>query len=146
MNELILIVDDEEDVAQVMRYNLQRAGYRTVVAEDGEQALRTVRFCPPDLVLLDLMLPEMDGWEVCRVLRGSEQARDTPIVMVTAAATEEARVLSLRVGADDFVAKPFHFDALLMKVRKLLDARQGTERVVGCPSPAAPLADAGGPL
>ncbi len=146
MNELILIVDDEDDVAQVMRYNLQKAGYRTVVAENGEQALRTVRVCPPDLVLLDLMLPEMDGWEVCRVLRASEQARDTPVVMVTAAATEEARVLSLRVGADDFVAKPFPMQALLRKVRKLLDGRQGTERVVrGCPSPDA-LAEAESPL
>ncbi len=123
MNELILIVEDEEDVAEVMRYNLQKAGYRTVVAEDGEQALRTVRFCPPDLILLDLMLPEMDGWEVCRVLRGSEQARETPVVMVTAADTEEARILSLRVGADDFVAKPFSMQALIAKIREILDTR-----------------------
>ncbi len=127
MNELILIVEDEEDVAEVMRYNLQKAGYRTVVAEDGEQALRTVRFCPPDLILLDLMLPEMDGWEVCRVLRGSEQARETPVVMVTAADTEEARVLSLRVGADDFIAKPFSIHLLITKIRKILDTRQETE-------------------
>ncbi len=129
MNELILIVEDEEDVAQVMRYNLQMAGYRTVVSADGEQALRQVRCCAPDLVLLDIMLPEMDGWEVCRILRGSEQAAKTPVIMVTALATEEARILSLRVGADDFITKPFSLHALLLKVRMILDARRELERL-----------------
>ncbi len=124
MNELILIVEDEEDVAQVMRYNLQKAGYRTIVAEDGEQALRAVRYGGPDLVLLDLMLPGMDGWEVCRILRGSEQAATTPVIMVTAVANEEARVLSLRAGADDFIAKPFSINALITRIRTVLDARQ----------------------
>ncbi len=124
MNELILIVEDEEDVAQVMRYNLQKAGYRTIVAEDGEQALSAVRYGDPDLVLLDLMLPGMDGWEVCRILRGSEQAATTPVIMVTAVANEESRVLSLRAGADDFLAKPFSVDALITRIRRILDARR----------------------
>lgn len=124
MNELILIVEDEEDVAQLLRYNLQKAGYRTVVAPDGVQALRIVRLGEPDLVLLDLMLPEMNGWEVCRVMRGSEQAETTPVIMLTALSDEDARLRGLKCGADDYITKPFSLPTLLLKVRRLLDQRQ----------------------
>jgi signal transduction histidine kinase len=121
MNELILIVEDEEDIAEVLRYNLQKSGYRTVVATDGAQALRAVHYGNPDLILLDIMLPEMDGWDVCRIIRDSEQAPTVPIIMVTALSMEEARLQGLRVGADDYLTKPFSVRELLLKVRKTLD-------------------------
>jgi signal transduction histidine kinase len=91
------------------------------VAADGAQALRAVRLGEPDLVLLDLMLPEMDGWEVCRILRGSEQAASTPVIMLTAFSGEEARIRGLQSGADDFITKPFSVREVLLKVRMLLD-------------------------
>lgn len=121
MNELILIVEDEGDVAELLRYNLQQAGYRTVVAEDGAQALRAVQYGDPDLILLDVMLPEMDGWQVCRIIRGSERASGVPIIMLSALNMEEARVQGLRIGADDYVTKPFSIQELLLRVRCALD-------------------------
>ena len=121
MKELVLIVEDESDVAQLLRYNLQKAGCRTVEATDGAEALRAVRLDQPDLVLLDLMLPGMDGWEVCRILRSSEQTASTPIIMLTALSGEEARVRGLQCGADDFITKPFSVREVLLKVRMLLD-------------------------
>jgi signal transduction histidine kinase len=121
MNELVLIVEDEKDIAQLLRYNLQKAGYRTVVAYDGDQALSVERFGKPDLVLLDIMLPERDGWEVCRRMRASEQSQATPIIMITALDAEESRLRGLQIGADDYLAKPFSVREVLLKVRKLLD-------------------------
>jgi DNA-binding response OmpR family regulator len=121
MSELILIVEDEKSVADLLRYNLQKAGYRTVVAPDGEQALRNVRFGEPSLVLLDILLPEMDGWEVCRIIRNSERGAFLPVLMMTALASEETRIRGLRAGADDFIAKPFSPGELLFKMRNLLD-------------------------
>src|SRR5512139_4187753 len=121
MNELILIVEDEGDVAELLRYNLQQAGYRTVVAEDGAQALGAVQYGDPDLILLDVMLPEMDGWQVCRIIRGSERASGVPIIMLSALNMEEARVQGLRIGADDYVTKPFSIQELLLRVRCALD-------------------------
>lgn len=121
MNELVLIVEDEKDIAQLLRYNLQKAGYRTVVACDGDQALSVARCGKPDLVLLDIMLPERDGWEVCRRLRASEQAAATPIIMITALDAEESRLRGLQTGADDYITKPFSVCEVLLKVRKLLD-------------------------
>ena len=101
MNELILIVEDEEDVAELLRYNLKKQGYRTVVAYDGEQALQAVQYGNPDLILLDIMLPEMDGWTVCRIIRDSERGANIPVIMVTALSMEEARIQGLQLGADD---------------------------------------------
>jgi len=120
MNELVLIVEDEQDVAQLLRYNLQKAGYRTVVAYDGDQALSVTRFSKPDLVLLDLMLPERDGWDVCRRIRASELA-DTPIIMLSALDSEDFRLRGLQTGADDYISKPFSVREILLRVRKLLD-------------------------
>lgn len=123
MNELVLIVEDEDTIAQLLRYNLQKAGYRTVIAADGAQALRSARMGEPDLVLLDLMLPELDGWEVCRILRSSEQAATVPIIMLTALTGDEAKIRGLQYGADDFITKPFSVQALLLKIRRTLDQR-----------------------
>jgi len=129
MNELILIVEDEEDVAELLRYNLQKQGYRTVVASDGEQALRAVQYGDPDLVLLDIMLPEMDGWAVCRIIRESERGASLPVIMVTALSMEEARVQGLRLGADDYVTKPFSLPELLLRIRRLLDRDQALKEL-----------------
>ncbi|MDH4163948.1 MAG: response regulator [Nitrospirota bacterium] len=121
MNELVLIVEDERSLTELLGYNLQKAGYRTAVAENGAQAIRNVRSEVPDIVLLDILLPEMDGWEVCRMLRNSKQGSTLPIIMVTALASEDIRIRGLREGADDVIAKPFVVGELLFKVRKLLD-------------------------
>ena len=121
MNELILIVEDEEDVAELLRYNLKKQGYRTVVAYDGEQALQAVQYGNPDLILLDIMLPEMDGWTVCRIIRDSERGANIPVIMVTALSMEEARIQGLQLGADDYVTKPFSVPEMLLRVRRLLD-------------------------
>jgi len=121
MNELVLIVEDEKDVAQLLRYNLQKAGYRTVVAADGDHALSVARFSKPDLILLDLMLPERDGWDVCRRLRTSEFAASTPIIMITALDGEEFRLRGLQEGADDYIPKPFSVREVVLRVKKLLD-------------------------
>jgi CheY-like chemotaxis protein len=126
MNELILIVEDEEDIAQVMRYNLQKAGYRTVVASDGEQALRAVRFGEPDLVLLDLMLPEMDGFEFVEAFRRHESWRSIPVVVLTARdlSAEDHQRLNGRVQR--IVQKgTWTREALLREVRELMTASLG---------------------
>jgi signal transduction histidine kinase len=124
MNEFILIVEDEEDVAELLRYNLRKTGYRTMIAGDGARALRLVQYGMPDLILLDIMLPEMDGWEVCRILRESEQAALVPVIMLSALSTEEARIRGLLLGADDYLNKPFSMQELLLKVRRALDQRK----------------------
>ncbi len=103
----ILVVEDEPDIRELVRYNLEQAGFRVVEAEDGEAALLQVRSEQPALVVLDLMLPEGDGLEICRVLRGERQTAGLPIVMLTAKAAEVDRVLGLEFGADDYVTKPF---------------------------------------
>src|SRR5437762_2931329 len=100
----ILVVDDDPTVRDVVRRYLERAGHRVLLAADGEQALRAAERSEPDLVVLDLMLPSMDGLEVCRRLRARSAV---PVVMLTALGEEEDRVLGLQLGADDYVTKPF---------------------------------------
>ena len=116
----ILVVEDEPDIRELVRYNLEQAGFRVVEAEDGEMALDKVRSEQPALVLLDLMLPEGDGLEVCRILRGERQTAALPIVMLTAKAAEVDRVLGLEFGADDYVTKPFSPRELVARVRAVL--------------------------
>lgn len=120
----ILVVDDEPDIAEVMRYNLAREGYRVVVATSGEQALRDVRRVMPDLVVLDLMLPGMDGLEVCKTLRAAEETAPLPVIMVTAKAEDADIVSGLEIGADDYVTKPFSPRVLLARVKTLLNKRR----------------------
>jgi DNA-binding response OmpR family regulator len=103
----ILIVEDEPDIRELVRYNLEHAGFRVIEADDGETALHKVRSEQPALVILDLMLPEGDGLEVCRILRGERETAALPIVMLTAKAAEVDRVLGLEFGADDYVTKTF---------------------------------------
>jgi len=113
----VLLVDDEATLVATLRYNLEREGYRVVTASDGDKALTVARQERPDLVLLDLMLPVIDGLEVCRILR---RETSVPILMLTARAGEVDKVVGLELGADDYVTKPFSTRELLARVRALL--------------------------
>jgi len=125
MQETILIVEDEEDVAEMIRYNLEKESYRTFVAYSGAEALEAAHVHTPDLVLLDIMLPDLSGWEVCRILRDNAKSRSIPILMLTALSSEEAHIKGLSLGADDFLTKPFSIKELLLRIRKMID-RQHT--------------------
>jgi two-component system, OmpR family, alkaline phosphatase synthesis response regulator PhoP len=118
----ILIVDDEQPIVDVLTYNLKRAQYAVVVAWDGEQALALALREQPDLIILDLMLPKLDGVEVCRALRS--RGCETPIIMLTARDEEIDRVLGLELGADDYVVKPFSVRELLARVKAVLRRTQ----------------------
>jgi two-component system response regulator VicR len=113
----ILIVDDEPPIIDVLAYNLKRANYEVLIARDGEEALAQARREQPDLIILDLMLPYLDGLEVCRSLR---RERDVPIIMLTARDDEVDRVVGLELGADDYVVKPFSVRELLARVKNVL--------------------------
>jgi two-component system response regulator VicR len=117
MSPKILIVDDEPPIVDVLSYNLRQANYEVLVAWDGEQALDLARREQPDLVILDLMLPQLDGLEVCRILR---RERDVPIIMLTARDAEVDRVVGLELGADDYVVKPFSVRELMVRVKNVL--------------------------
>jgi DNA-binding response OmpR family regulator len=116
----ILVVDDEPVLVETMAYNLEQAGYLVITAADGSTALEAARREPPDLIILDIMLPEMDGLEVCRQLRRESNTAMTPIMMLTAKGDEIDKVVGLEVGADDYVTKPFGRRELLARVRALL--------------------------
>ena len=120
MKPLILIVEDEPPLVEVIRYNLENKGYRTAVASDGEEALLLVAEETPDLVVLDWMLPNLSGIEVCRRLRQRAESRGLPIIMLTARTEEKDRVQGLDAGADDFVAKPFSPRELIARIRAVL--------------------------
>jgi DNA-binding response OmpR family regulator len=118
MKSRILIVEDDLALAQVLRDNLEFEGYAVDCAVDGRQALAKVREQPPDLVLLDLMLPQMDGLEVCRQLATSE--RRTPIIIITARQRQEEKIKGLELGADDYVTKPYALEELLARICAVL--------------------------
>src|SRR3954451_10858535 len=114
---LVLVVEDDRTLAATVSFNLRKNGFRVVAAADGVEALEEARRSRPDLVLLDLMLPKMDGLEVCRRLRADS---DVPILMLTAKSEEVDKVIGLEMGADDYLAKPFGLRELLARVRALL--------------------------
>jgi two-component system, OmpR family, alkaline phosphatase synthesis response regulator PhoP len=116
----ILVVDDEADIRELVRLNLAREGYEVLECESGEQALSLAHAQTPDLVVLDLMLPGMDGLEVCRKLKTDPKTAPTPIVILTAKGEETDVVAGLEVGADDYVVKPFSGKVLAARVRRLL--------------------------
>jgi DNA-binding response OmpR family regulator len=116
----VLVVEDEPDIRNLIVLHLARDGFRCRTAGTGQEALRAVKASSPDLVILDLMLPEMDGLEVCRRLRQEPQAAAVPIIMLTAKTDEVDRVLGLEMGADDYVAKPFSPKELVARVRAVL--------------------------
>lgn len=122
----VLVVDDEKDIVELARYHLEKEGFQCLVAGDGPTALHLARERQPDLLILDLMLPGLDGLEVCRHLRREPATARLPIIMLTAKAEEVDRVVGLEVGADDYVVKPFSPRELVARVKAIL--RQAHER------------------
>ena len=118
--ERILVVDDEEDLLELIRYNLGKEGYQVRCVSSGEMALREARSQAPDLILLDLMLPAVDGLSVCRILKSDPQTQHIPVVMVTAKTEEADIVTGLELGADDYITKPFSPRELLARIRAVL--------------------------
>jgi len=114
MSRTVLIVDDEKSIVDILRFNLEKAEYMTVCAYDGKEALRLARDLNPDLMLLDVMLPYIDGFEVCKTLRA--EGNNIPIIMITAREEETDKVLGLELGADDYITKPFSVRELLARV------------------------------
>lgn len=128
MPQLILVVDDEARVTRLARDYLEKNGFRVLTAADGQSALAAARREKPDLVILDLMLPQIDGREVCRILR---RESDVPIIMLTALSEEIDQVTGLEIGADDYITKPFSPRALVARVRALLRRTRGDVRAPG---------------
>jgi len=116
----VLVVEDEEALSQLLKYNLEKEGYRVSVAIDGEEALVVAQEAVPDLVILDWMLPKAPGIEVCRRLRARQETRNTPIVMLTARSEETDRVRGLDIGADDYITKPFTMAELMARLRAVM--------------------------
>ena len=123
----ILVVDDEPDAVELIEFNLKANGYEVATAADGEEALQKARAILPSLIILDLMLPEVDGMEVCKILRRDQRTQNIPIIMLTAKAAEIDRVLGLELGADDYVTKPFSPRELVLRVKRLLRAATNPE-------------------
>ena len=131
----VLIVEDDKDIVELVRYNLEKEGYQTAVAVDGLTALSTLRRTPPDLVLLDLMLPKLPGLEVCREIRRDQSLNRLPILMLTARGEEADRVVGLEMGADDYVTKPFSPRELVARIKALLRRTEpagDSEKAVEC--------------
>ncbi len=116
----ILVVEDEVDIQEIVSYNLEKAGFTVAAVDSGEAALELIRNELPDLVVLDVMLPGMDGLEVCRMLKQDAETRDLPILMLTARAEEVDRVVGLELGADDYVVKPFSVRELTLRIQAIL--------------------------
>ncbi|MFL5796533.1 MAG: response regulator transcription factor [Actinomycetota bacterium] len=129
----VLIVDDEPDILVLLRLALQAAGYSTAEATDGEEALRVIRDRTPDVVLLDIMMPVMDGWVTLERLQESEQ--HPPVIMVTARTASRDRDRAMELGAEDFVTKPFEPADLLERMRHVLDSRGFGRRTTAAPDP-----------
>lgn len=123
----ILVVDDEPDALEVIGFKLKEAGFTPVFAADGGKAIAAVRQERPDLIVLDVMLPEIDGMEVCKLLRRDPSTAAIPIIMLTAKAGEMDRVLGLELGADDYVTKPFSPRELVLRIKKLLGRVKSSE-------------------
>ena len=116
----VLVAEDESALVTLLRYNLEREGYRVLEAQDGEEALLVANEQKPDLVLLDWMLPQLSGIEVCRRLRGRQETRNVPIIMLTARGEENDRIRGLDTGADDYITKPFSMTELLARLRAVM--------------------------
>jgi DNA-binding response OmpR family regulator len=127
----ILVVDDEPDLLELIDTNLTAAGFNVLTAASGREALRQARELRPQLILLDVMLPELGGLEVCKLLRHDPATRSIPIVMLTARAAEIDRVLGLELGADDYVTKPFSVRELVLRIKKLLNRPAARESDAG---------------
>jgi DNA-binding response OmpR family regulator len=120
----ILVVEDDRDIAELVDRYLQKAGFSTEILTSGRDALKALAERPPDLLILDLMLPQVDGLEICRVARGNSRTAAIPIIMLTARVDESERIVGLEIGADDYIAKPFSPAELVARVRALLRRTQ----------------------
>ena len=123
----LLVVEDENDIRQLLRFNLEREGYAVLEADNGLDGLRTASLELPDLVVLDLMLPGLDGCEVCRRLKAQTATADTPVLMLTARGEEVDRIEGFTLGADDYVVKPFSVKELVLRIRAILRRSDRTE-------------------
>lgn len=119
----VLIVEDEKNIVDILRFNLQRAGYQTLEAYDGEDGLAQAVSANPDLILLDVMLPKKNGFDVCRALR--DQGSSVPVIILTAREEEADKVLGLEIGADDYITKPFSMEELVMRIEAILRRVKG---------------------
>ncbi|MCK4328380.1 response regulator [candidate division WOR-3 bacterium] len=120
----ILIVDDEADIVKVIQYNLEKDGYKTIPAYSGEEAIELSQKHIPALIILDIMLPEMDGMEVCRIIKRDEETMDIPIIMLTAKGEEADVVSGLEIGADDYITKPFRVKELIARVKAVMRRKE----------------------
>ncbi len=123
MEEKILIVDDDQNICELLRLYLEKEGYKTIVAFDGQQAIDYAKNCEPDLILLDIMLPKFDGWQVCREVRKWSQ---TPIIMLTAKGETFDKILGLELGADDYITKPFDTKEVIARIKAVLRRAVGS--------------------
>lgn len=113
----ILVVDDEDNIIELIKYNLEREGFQVIYAQDGKAAFNKINFEKPDLIILDLMLPEINGLEVCRILRQEKLTENIPIIMLTAKTEEIDKILGLEMGADDYMTKPFSIRELIARIK-----------------------------
>lgn len=128
MKHKILVVDDEPDAVDLIEFNLKNSGFEVITAADGDDALTKARTEMPSLILLDVMLPEIEGTEVCKILRRDAATQNIPIIMLTAKAAEIDRILGLELGADDYVTKPFSPRELILRIKKILQRAQPSEQ------------------
>ncbi len=129
LKQRILVVDDDKEVVRLMRGYLEQAGYEVLVAYNGETALHTLRRERPGLVLLDLMLPDRDGWDITRLVRNDPELAQTPIIMLTARVTDTDKIVGLEIGADDYVTKPYNPREVVARVRARLRIQANWQQV-----------------
>ncbi len=120
LKEKILVIEDDKHISKLVKYNLEKAGYDPTVAEDGEEALDILGKQGTDLIILDIMLPKMDGFEVCRLIKQNSKLKNIPIIMLTAKGEEVDRIVGLELGADDYVVKPFSPRELVLRIKAIL--------------------------
>ncbi len=125
----VLIIEDEEHISELIKYNLEAAGYQVVAAYDGEEGLKSVFEHHPDLIILDLMLPKLDGIAVCNKVRNNKETEDIPIIMLTAKSSEMDKIIGLEIGADDYITKPFSVRELQARIKTVLRRTKNTAPV-----------------
>ena len=136
MKQKILVVEDEKDIRELVQHHLAKSGFETSVVSDGQEAFRKIQKSRPDLIVLDLMLPEMDGKELAKLLKAREDTKDIPIVMLTAKTEEVDRIVGFELGADDYIPKPFSPRELVLRVKAVLKRTgKGLEPMAGARSP-----------
>jgi DNA-binding response OmpR family regulator len=145
MRPTILTVDDEPDVLELIRFHLTHAGWEVLTATSGRTALETIRACHPDLVLLDLMLPDIDGFGVCEILRRQPATAKLPIIIVSAWSTTDSRDFGLELGALDYLTKPFSPKTLIERVERLLSLRPAGQGKLPAAMPASTPTPVNGP-